>query len=206
MGIKLFMGGNMQEKIFVTIFLLCISFSSAQITDYNKTLPKDFNLQNYQSIDIYCTSNIVEVSEDGKLPQNTRQQYIVDKLVELFRLYIPTAKPEYGKNKLPSIYNGKMTLNTREEMNKFLKNTKSDFIFIVYNVTSSEQSYTVSSPGGYWAQHSNNKNKMSFEFWDAQKENIVFDFEIEESGNTSIEDVLFKAVDFINKREKANRQ
>lgn len=198
----------MKEKIFITIFFLCVSFSSAQITDHNKSIPKDFNLQNNQLIDIYCGSNIVEISEDGKLPQNTRQQYIVDKVVELFRLYIPTIKPEYGKNKLPSIYKGKISLNAKEERKKFLNKTKADFIFIVYNVISSDQpGITVSSPGSYWTPpQSNNKNKMSFEFWDAQKKMIIFDFEIAESGNSSIDDVLFKAVDFIKKREKANRQ
>lgn len=139
------------------------------------------------------------------MPTKSRQQFVVDKIVELFRTYIPNAKPEYGKKDLPSTYNGKISLNAKEEMQKFLSRTESDFIFIVYNITSSDDPYTGSSPGGYWYTNTNSKVKMSFELWNAKTETIMLDFEIEDSGNTSIDDTLFKAVEFVKNKEKANR-
>lgn len=195
----------MKSKLIVVAFLFSLS-SLAQITDHIRTVPPDFSLKGNKSIDIYCSANVVELKEGNKTSQDARQQLIIDKAVELFRQYISTVNPKYGANKLPSIYSGKITLNGKEEMQKFLKKTETEFIFIIYNVTSSEKSYTNQGSGIYWNPGSGNKTKMSFELWDVKKQSIILDFEISESGNTWIDVVLFKAIEFVKKKGEINKE
>lgn len=210
-------------KLLPAVLLAFIAFScyTSSITTTSTDAESDGSMKinnaaaiDYQSIkngsiDIYSTDNIIEKTEGDAVEQNLRQSQVVDDVVELFRMYIPTAEPRYGKHELPPVYSGKITPHSITEMTDFLKKSSSDYVFIVKYITASANTQLSGNnfgglPGQSGGLYVNNKNTVGFELWDSKTQKAVLDFDIKQTGHTTVHNVLYEAVNYIRNEGMTN--
>lgn len=191
----------MKRKILLLIFILASCSPVTKVLSKKDISNVDFSKIKNGTISIYSTGLIASIDRNS-ISKFPAQRVTIRAYAKLaFEKIIPTATAIIDSVPLPPSYEGKLSMNTKKEMELFLEKHKTDFLFIVTNYSNDDQTTVTHFFNGaqsFSTSQVQNKVKISIELWDIKSKTLVLDYEVYQEGSANTMTSIFDAVRYID--------
>lgn len=105
---------------------------------------------------------------------------------------------EIGYRPVPEALKSEPTEKSKNDLLKFVKETKADYLFFISNVTATRETGVIDTPQGTQSMiGSHSKYEMIVNIWDVKNWKVVLSFGVMQIGNADLKKISQKAVDYI---------
>jgi hypothetical protein len=185
----------MKYFLFISLLLFVSACATTTYLSYTNINSADFDKIKNSTWDVYVLGESIESNNlqwtDNKTWESER---IISEFIFQANKKLPNVIVQKGIKELPPAFRGELSLNTKKQINNFIREHSSDYL-----VTLSSISLHSESHGSLQSYTAKAEIALTIDIYDTKTQKLVLSFAIERKGSILFSATLLKAIEFIKK-------